>query len=520
LIQKEIKRGPYIMKGGKKLNLTMLYILATVILVNIVSYHLFTRADMTEGKIYSLSDASKKIVSGLEDKLIVKCFFSKELPPQLKMVPELVKNNLEEYRTYSNGNFYYEFIDPSEDDFSKQIMNYQLPSAQVQMLEKDEFKVIRVFMGMVILYEDKKEIIPFIQHGDLPALEYEITSRIRKITSDQLPRLGILSGHNSSGLEEMQTALHILSSQYVIEQVGANENDLDTGRIDALLIIAPDRDLDENELKAVDSYIMSGGKTGFFIDKTAVDLRTMGVKNIRTNIDSLTAAYGIRVNNDLVGDREAGYINVRQQKGFFSISNQIKYPFLPRITDLSRTNPVSQRIDAVNLYFASSLDTSYAEGKDVNLEVIARSSSNSFVQSGTYYILADRDINDYKYDRSGIPLIALMKGSFTSYFDSSVRGVGTRMAVSGDSDFFTDGRFVSDNDINLFLNIVDWLTADDSLISIRSKNIELRPLSPVSEKNRTLIKLLNIALLPLLIAFAGLLKWIKVRSRKDFSLKI
>ncbi|MFO7810660.1 MAG: GldG family protein, partial [Candidatus Delongbacteria bacterium] len=478
------------------------------------------RIDMTEGNIYSISDASKNIVSQLDDKVIVKCFFSQKLPPELQMIPQLVKNNLDEYRTYSNGNLAYEFLDPSSDEFAEQIMQYQLPSAQVQLLEKDEFKLKRVFMGMVLLHEDKKEIIPFIQQGDLPSLEYEITSKIKKLTTDKLPRIGILTEFGTVPVEDMRTVYQMLSSQYSVVPVDADSSSLSTKTIDALLIIGPEKRFSEKALENVDSYIMDGGKTGFFIDKTSVDLKRMGVKKIETGLDSLMMNYGVRVNNDLVGDKQAGTISVRQQKGFFTISNRIKYPFLPKVTNLSKNNIITQNIDAAYFYFASSLDTNFTDKKNVDLEIIARTSENAFTQSDNFYIMADKDIEDYKYDKSSLPIIAILQGSFTSFVNQLQRSFETRMVVSGDSEFFLDNKFGSENDINLFLNLVDWLTADDSLISIRSKNIQLRPLNKVSEKGRLLVKILNVASIPLIILITGIVKWIKRRFRKDFSLKV
>ena len=73
--------------------------------------------------------------------------------------------------------------------------------------------------------------------------------------------------------------------------------------------------------------------------------------------------------------------------------------------------------------------------------------------------------------------------------------------------------------ISLFLNLVDWLTADEALISIRSKEITQRPLDKVEDGDKTIIKWLNIALIPVLIAAIGILRWRKNRNRNDFSLK-
>ncbi|MBU4485562.1 MAG: Gldg family protein, partial [Candidatus Delongbacteria bacterium] len=483
----------------KVLDLTLVYILGIIVLANIISVFFFFRIDLTEGSIYSLSDASKRLVSGLDDKIIVKCFFSKELPPQLKIIPAMIKDNLDEYKAYSNGNFYYEFIDQSDKEFVSQIMDYQLPSAQVQMLEKDEFKVKKVFMGMVILYEDKKEIIPFVQEGDLPAIEYEITSKIRKLTLDKLPSVGILSDFGSATLEEMRTVYQLLSSQYVVNPVKADKKELNIDKIDALLIVGPKENFSQDALRLIDEYIISGGKVGFFIDKTSADLQKQNVKDIELNLDSLMMSYGVTVNNDLVGDKQAGIITVRQQKGFFNIANQIKYPFLPMITNLDRKNPVTQKIDAVNLYFASSLDTTHATGKNISLEILARTSENAFVQSKNYNIIADKDIDEYRYNAKYLPLIALLKGSFDSHFDPVKKGADSRIIVSGDAEFFLDNKFGADENINLFLNLVDWLTADETLISIRSKTITQRPLDKVADSGKTIIKWLNIALIPLLL---------------------
>lgn len=503
----------------KSLDISLIYILGVIILVNIISTFWFFRIDMTEGHIYSLSDASRKIVSELDDKIIVKCFFSGELPPQMKAIPSMIKDNLDEYKAYSNGNFEYEFIDQNNEEFSKQIMDYQLPSAQVQMLEKDEFKVKKVFMGMVILYEDKKEIIPFIQQGDIPAIEYEITSKIKKLTSDKLASIGILSGYGCASPDEIRTVAQILSSQYVVNQVTADKENLNVDKINSLLIIGPKENFTQDALRAIDDFVISGGKVAFFIDKTFINLQLQNAKDISINLDSLMTSYGIKVNNDLIGDKQAGIITVRQQKGFYTIANPIKYPFLPHVTNLDRTSPVAQKIEFVDLYFTSSLDTSLAAGKNIDLKVLARTSGEAFVQSGNYDIMAERDIEEYNYNSANLPLIALLKGSFTSHFDLNKKGAESRLIVSGDAEFFQENKFGAEDNINLFLNLIDWLAADEALISIRSKDITQRPLDKIDETSKTIIKWLNIVFVPFLVAALGILRWRSNKNRKDFSLK-
>ena len=56
-------------------------IIAIVILLNLLARPLFKRFDISEEQIYSLSDVSKRLVKDLDDKLIVKAYFTKDLPP-------------------------------------------------------------------------------------------------------------------------------------------------------------------------------------------------------------------------------------------------------------------------------------------------------------------------------------------------------------------------------------------------------------------------------------------------------
>ncbi|MFA7123200.1 MAG: hypothetical protein WC212_04110, partial [Candidatus Delongbacteria bacterium] len=118
-----------------------------------------------------------------------------------------------------------------------------------------------------------------------------------------------------------------------------------------------------------------------------------------------------------------------------------------------------------------------------------------------------------------LPVLALAKGSFSSYFQKGVKSADTRITVCGDAEFFSDGKMGSDENINLFLNLADWLTADETLISIRSKEITQRPLKPLSDMMKTVIKTLNIIMIPLLFALIGIFRWYSGRNRKDFSLK-
>ena len=106
------------MKNKRKMSLfgftTALLITGIVVLANVVSANLFGRIDLTEGKVYSLSPASKDIVAKLEDDFLVKAYFSKNLPSPYNANAKYVQDQLAEYKAFGKGRFRYEFVDFAE----------------------------------------------------------------------------------------------------------------------------------------------------------------------------------------------------------------------------------------------------------------------------------------------------------------------------------------------------------------------------------------------------------------------
>jgi len=67
-------------KKGSEIYIRFLVYLIIVVLVNVAGTTFFFRLDLTANKMYSISEASKKVVSTLSEPLTVKVFFTKNLP--------------------------------------------------------------------------------------------------------------------------------------------------------------------------------------------------------------------------------------------------------------------------------------------------------------------------------------------------------------------------------------------------------------------------------------------------------
>jgi len=179
--------------GGKILSgkyIKFFTYLTVIVLINAVGITLFARIDLTENKIYSISKASQKVVSTLSEPLTINVFFTKNLPAPYNNTERYLYDLLEEYSIYANQYFNYRFYDvsPEEGDISKKARenqelakNYGIFPIQIQVVEKDEIKFKRAYMGLVLIHGDIIEKIPTIT--SIEGLEYSLTTAIQKLNN-------------------------------------------------------------------------------------------------------------------------------------------------------------------------------------------------------------------------------------------------------------------------------------------------------------------------------------------------
>ena len=90
---------------------------------------------------------------------------------------------------------------------------------QMQVVENDKMEVKRVLMGMVILFEDKKEVLPVIQ--TTTGLEYEITSKIKKLVETNKPTVGIAQFEGQTS--QFTNIQNLLGQRYTVRSVNLSE---------------------------------------------------------------------------------------------------------------------------------------------------------------------------------------------------------------------------------------------------------------------------------------------------------
>src|SRR5262249_34263777 len=118
------------------------FVIGAVVLLNLIGTRVFGRVDLTENRIYTLSQASKDLVKTLPDYFSIKAFISNDLPPELKTVSRYVRDLIDEYKTSSNGKFTWSAIDPGTDKkLEEEAGRCHVQKLQIQVLRSQKFEL-------------------------------------------------------------------------------------------------------------------------------------------------------------------------------------------------------------------------------------------------------------------------------------------------------------------------------------------------------------------------------------------
>ena len=231
-----------------------LLLFTMLFLFNAISNNYFFRLDLTDNKMYSLSASSKSVVKQVDDLLTMKVYFSDDLPGEYANNRRYLQDLLEEFEAISDGNIRFEFFRPEDDqNIEQEAQKAGIMPVQMQVVENDKMEVKRVLMGMVILYEDKKEVLPVIQ--TTTGLEYEITTKIKKLVETNKPVVGIAVLESQS--DQFQTIRNVLNQRYSARSINFSEKI--PSDINAVLMAGVSDSLSLDENKNLTDYLERGG---------------------------------------------------------------------------------------------------------------------------------------------------------------------------------------------------------------------------------------------------------------------
>lgn len=538
--------------------------LAAVVLVNLLAAVWFFRIDLTDEKRYTIKDQTRELLGSLEDEVYVEVFLDGDLNSEFRRFRKSIEETLEEFRVYSDNRVRYVFTDPSvaqgqkaRNEFMNELASRGIQPTNVvdnqdgQRVEKLIFPGAIVSYGgfetgVMLLKGNKASSSESVINQSVEGVEYELANAIDKLANADRKTIGLVRGHGELDSVSIAGLTSELQEFYEVSPV-----DLDRPheivRNDALIIAKPLEPFTEKEKYVLDQYIMSGGKVLFLLDRMMASMDSvssemaLSIPN-RTNLDDQLFRYGVRINQDLIQDRNSGmYPVVTGRMGDKPQIQMLDWPFFPLINNYPE-HPVTRNLDAVLMRFVSSIDTVKSEGVRKTPLLLTSPYARALSAPVDISINQLRQLRPQDLSAGPFAVAYLLEGRFQSLYRNRFLPEGvdesrfrqesgnTRIIVVADGDVaknevnprtgqaqqlgfdpFTNYTFANRDFI---LNALSFLTDGNGLIQSRSKQVKIRPLDKTRiSAEKTWWQVFNLVLPLLLLALYGLIR-VFIRKRK------
>ncbi|TMH70293.1 MAG: ABC transporter, partial [Betaproteobacteria bacterium] len=217
------------------------------------------RVDLTDGKLYTLSDGTKKVLRELQSPVKVKLYISQgeSVPVQLRSFAQRVEVIVERYNPRP---------DSEEEDAA------QLDGIESQQLVSGE----QFYLGAAVSQLDRKQTLAAISPQRERLLEYDLVRAIARVGSAERPKIGLMAGLPVLGerfnpftrqSSEPWVLAGELKREFDVREVPMNAKEIDKD-LSVLLLIHP-RDLQPEQEYALDQFVLRGGKLIAFVDPYA-----------------------------------------------------------------------------------------------------------------------------------------------------------------------------------------------------------------------------------------------------------
>ena len=502
---------------------SVVLLLICLVAVNVMASFIPLRFDLTEERLYTISDGSRKILESLQEPVRINFYYSRnnaELPPNFKTYAQRVQELLEEYAAISNGQLILEISDPKQDTEEEEwaqkygIKSITLPSGNT------------VYFGAVVSMLDQEMLLPYFDQRRQEFLEYDITQAIQKVSSTSTSKVGLLSAINLQGGRSMipgQPPAQKWVFQSELEKSVAVENlPLSTEEIPddiSLLIVLHPRGFSPRLQYALDQYVLRGGRLVVLLDPNArADMTSpenqFGQQpQLASDLPELLKSWGVDYDSTkVVGDRlQATQVNTGQ--GVMSFPMWMTF----RTQSLDQEHPITAQLENLLFVEAGSFKKA-AESKTEFTALISLSEQSGLIDAFQLrFSPPDQLSREMKVDDSAKAVMAITAGNFSSAFpngqpakekkdpqapaaDESEAATPLKHTHLNESTernsilLFSDVDFLSDqfsvqklnflgqsiiqptnDNLNLMLNATEHLSGNEALMSIRSRGRFSRP---------------------------------------------
>ena len=550
---------------GLKRHWAWILVLTLVVLANVLVRQRVYRWDMTDDKIYSLSEASKNLLRQTDAPIEITLLLDGDLGPGFSQLRTALSETIENMRSYTRG-IHVSYLNLNTADESVQRAYAErgvMPYAQETTTHSGRTQIINTFPYALVRYKGKERLVQLFTrtlgnsetedlNNAIRQLEFTLVEAVHQIRQEHTPTIAIYSGQNGVPERYTQDLEKALQPYFRIKRVSIDPTRMSAHVFDpyqAVIIANPQTKFSDVERFIIDQYIMRGGAVLWAVDgvKFSNDmLRSDGFTPLTENdlgLQDLLFSYGIRIESMLVQSIQCMEIQVNVSADPTVPNLQlIPWTYAPQLLP-NPDNPVTASMRTfVSSKFVCPISVVGGEDGIEKTSLLITSNGNKLTLAPSEVNLSDFNPDPQGFIYRNMPIAASFEGSFRSAFahrmvpegvitDEPIRKQGkkTRQVVIGCGDMvmneteggqplplgFDRATGTQYGNRDFIINCMLWLTGTEDLIPLRAKTgATLRPLNKTRaytdrEKIEKISTILPIAILVLI----GGVVWIIRRTK-------
>lgn len=439
----------------------ILIIAGANVLVTAVGKKVPIKLDMTQNKLYGISEETKEYLKTYDTPVDIYILSSQaDQDKKIRMI-------LDQY-SVANANIKVTNINPAENpSFGKKYVSAG-ESLVTDSVIIDAGERFRVYQYEDLYSENRTEI----------NAENKITSALKYVSGKQSKTVYFITGHNEKLLTGVQEQLE--NESYLSGELNLLTDDIPQDAA-ALIVSVPTVDFTSGELAKMDSYFSKGGGAMFFLNTDSQGLNSL---------NSYISEWGISVNNTVVVEGDSSK--------YQQLAGQAVYFCTPEMKNSEITEPLINKNRLLG-YIPYSRTFSINEVNGMEAAAVLTSTKNAYTSS-------DFDNLEQTADtETGEAIVAAVSKNAAN---------NSRIFVTGNTFLYTNspevisGKFGFAN-YDYFMNILSYCEGEDSY-SASAKTIFGNSLI-MNKTNIDWIFRICVIAIPLIVLAAGIAVWFRRR---------
>ena len=436
-------------------------IIAVLVVANFLANRYNKSFDATANKRFTLSDQTKKVVGDLKQDVTISYF---DRASGMQNAKDLLDR-------------------------------YQLLSPKVHIQYVDLLKNPTLARAENVTREGEAVISVGARREDAKSFDEEgVTGALIRALKGSVREVCVITGHGEHRLDDSSQGdgfsgfeTIVQKDNYKVQSINLLQKAEVPADCSVIVVAGPTGDYIQPEVDAIKKFVEGGGRALFMLDPPL----KLGRKQVADNmaLTSLLESWGVTPDKDLLLDESAASQLLGGGPEAPVVMQYDSHPIVNDLTNVSTAFPLARSLETKN-------------GDKTTVSKLFSTSADSFATSE----LASSQIRiDPAKDKRG-PFTLAAAGTYTT----GKPGGDGRFVVVGNSAWASNQALGFSGNRNLLLNMVNWLSSDEDLISIRPKQPEDRRIQ-ITRAQFRMIQGVSQFFLPLIVIVGGIMVWAKRR---------